>query len=1118
MARAADEGTPFHYYEDQQISGLDTTATLLDERSVPSAGPAFPIQDAELTLTFENFFHPLVGDLITQLNRKSIAETLDPVFLKEKGQPRVSPPDTFFRYFEEYTKPSESDAVRVEGQPKEIDLNVGGAYANYNWELLYHIPLAIAVHLSKNQRFAEAQRWFHYIFDPTCNDTSVSTPARFWKFLGFREGNDAVQIDERLALLSKPDSECSPLERRIKQSIRDGYNAVKEKPFQPHAVARTRPLAYQYYVVMKYLDNLIAWGDSLFRQDTIESINEATQRYVLAANLLGARPQRIPPRGISKSTTFAKLKERLDEVGNALEDLEGRLPLNLGMPRMGGTSTDVAGPLFGIGRALYFCVPRNEKMLSYWDTVADRLFKIRHCMNIEGVVRQLALFDPPLDPAMLVKATAAGINIGSIVSGLNQPVGPVRSLLLIQKALELCAEVRNLGGALLSALEKGDGERIALLRQSHEINIQRMQQEVRFLQWKQAQESTTTLLHGRASALERYRYYLRLVAQTPDENEAPNSFDLDRQELTEANFDEVYGALVKQYERDIPLQSYPDPRLAEEASTSNQSGTSGAGRLYLKLGESAELHDHADRALAARVSATGVEALTATLSLIPDVTLSAAFWGVGGQAKLGGGGALSNLGRALSAGFGIWASIEEWQGQRASKTGSFERRADDWTLQSNLAAHELAQIGRQIIGSLIAEQIARREYENVKQQIEQSVTVDELMRKKFTNEELYVWMQGEISRLYYEYYRFGFDTARKAEQSMKRELMRPEVDATDYIKFNYWDGGRKGLLSGEALYLDLKRMEMAYHENNKREYELTKHVSLRQLNPLALLTLKATGSCEVTLPEWLFDLDAPGHYLRRIKSVSLTIPSVVGPYTSVNCTLTLLRSSLRKSPQLTEGMYARPPGGDDRFVDYFGSVQSIVTSSGNNDSGLFETNLRDERFLPFENSGAVSTWRLELPSDFRQFDYDTISDVILHMRYTARQGGVELRSKAVEHVNTLIGQAETCDLVLLSLKNDFPDSWHRFVSGSTPFTATVTRNHFPYITKGRSININEVHLCSIHEEVLEVATPEGIVPATLTTSLASEQEFELSLPAGGVLARTAAARVFVLIKYSIAAP
>ena len=48
---------------------------------------------------------------------------------------------------------------------------------------------------------------------------------------------------------------------------------------------------------MKYLDNLLAWGDSLFRQDTIESMNEATQIYVLAANLLGPKPQAVPPRG-----------------------------------------------------------------------------------------------------------------------------------------------------------------------------------------------------------------------------------------------------------------------------------------------------------------------------------------------------------------------------------------------------------------------------------------------------------------------------------------------------------------------------------------------------------------------------------------------------------------------------------------------------------------------------------------------------------------------------------------------------------------------------------------------------------------------------------------------------
>ena len=86
-----------------------------------------------------------------------------------------------------------------------------------------------------------------------------------------------------------------------------------------------------------------------------------------------------------------------------------------------------------------------------------------------------------------------------------------------------------------------------------------------------------------------------------------------------------------------------------------------------------------------------------------------------------------------------------------------------------------------------------------------------------------------------------------------------------------------------------------------------------------------------------------------------------------------------KSPLSAEGEYLRQGSEDTRFVDYFGTIQSIVTSSGSNDTGMFETNLRDERFLPFEGAGAESTWKLELPATFRQFDYDTVSDVILHL-------------------------------------------------------------------------------------------------------------------------------------------
>ena len=87
-------------------------------------------------------------------------------------------------------------------------------------------------------------------------------------------------------------------------------------------------------------------------------------------------------------------------------------------------------------------------------------------------------------------------------------------------------------------------------------------------------------------------------------------------------------------------------------------------------------------------------------------------------------------------------------------------------------------------------------------------------------------------------------------------------------------------------------MEKAYIEANTREFELSKHVSLILLDPRALIDLKNTGSCEITLPEELFDLDYPGHYFRRIKSVGITIPCIVGPYTIVNATLRLLKNEI----------------------------------------------------------------------------------------------------------------------------------------------------------------------------------------------------------------------------------
>lgn len=1064
--------------------------------------------DTQFDYTFQNFFHPYVGRMISKLNKESLPGMLD-----ARWQAGLKTP-----FFESLYKPKKPPLVHVDSFPREIDVAPGHPYANYNWELLFHVPFTIAVHLSKTQRFAEAQRWFHFIFDPTSNDPSLDPPYRFWKFLAFRDPNSvATRLDEILRILSVPRNQLSPEDRQLQDELVVGYNAILSKPFQPHVVARTRPLAYQYAVVMKYLDNLIAWGDQLFQQDTVESINEATQRYVLAANLLGPRPQRIPERGTVQPKTFAQLKEKLGPIGDAMVELEGQFPFNLAEPPGDGDGGDGEGgksSLFGIGRTLYFCLPRNDKLLGYWDTVADRLFKIRHCMNIAGVVRPLALFDPPLDPGMLMKAAAAGIDIGSIVGGLNQPGSPVRSLTLIQKAAELCGEVRSLGGALLAALEKGDGERLALVRQAHDIKIQQMTQEVKYLQWQGAREATKSLLTSRAPALARLRYYQRLLGLPADPN-APATLPLDRRELTEENFDEAYAALVGQYDRSPALQKFPALKLAGDSSPSQQSGATGAGSLYLNSNEDAELNDHMPSARDLRLAASAADIISSGLAFVPDFDINLQFWGMGGTSEIFGGKKLSDAGRFASEILRTKSAWESDQAGMTSRTAGHQRRADEWLLQYNAAAHELMQSGRQVLTSLVAEQVAHHEYQITRRQIEQSQEVDQLLHDKFTNEDLYLWMQGELSRLYYEYYRFAFDTARRAERTMKQELMRPELDAQDFVKFNYWDGGRKGLLAGEALHLDVKRMETAYHEHNKRELEITRHVSLRQLNPLALLTLRSTGTCQFTVPEWLYDRDCPGHYMRRIKTVALSMPSVVGPYTSVNCTLSLLRSTLRKSPLPKDGEYKRQGTGDDRFADYVGAVESVVTSSAGNDSGLFETNLHDERFLPFEGAGAESTWKLDLPTSYPAFDYATISDVILHVRYTARQGVDPTKVQAA--LDDQMKAAGPATLALLfSLRHDFSTEWAAFVAGAPEFTATIPRDYFPYFTQGKTITVTGFE---VYGQSVKKHHAAGNATAA-TNELGATGRFTFSAGPDGsgptqVLTRSPNAQAYLIVRYSL---
>jgi hypothetical protein len=220
----------------------------------------------------------------------------------------------------------------------------------------------------------------------------------------------------------------------------------------------------------------------------------------------------------------------------------------------------------------------------------------------------------------------------------------------------------------------------------------------------------------------------------------------------------------------------------------------------------------------------------------------------------------------------------------------------------------------------------------------------------------------------------------------------------------------------------------------------------------------------------MFDLDYPGHYMRRIKNVSITIPCVVGPYTSVHCRLTLLSSKTRVDPRLMEPPrdcchddrwkhgYQMVPD-DPRCVSMYGATKAIATSSGQNDSGMFELNFRDERYLPFEFFGAISRWRIELPLENNHFNMETLSDVILHLNFTAREGGEALRQAANQCAQrNLPGAGVRC----FDIKHEFPSAWHSFTAKMTEHATNrqlpirLSRDMFPYLKGNRKIGVKQL--------------------------------------------------------------
>ncbi len=172
------------------------------------------------------------------------------------------------------------------------------------------------------------------------------------------------------------------------------------------------------------------------------------------------------------------------------------------------------------------------------------------------------------------------------------------------------------------------------------------------------------------------------------------------------------------------------------------------------------------------------------------------------------------------------------------------------------------------------------------------------------------------------------------------------------------------------------------------------------------------------------------------------------------------------------------PADDTRFIENNIPVKAIAASSAQNDSGLFELNFRDERYLPFEGGGAISRWSLELFSDLpannpdpanpdfgsplRQFDYRSISDAVVHVKYSAREDAGPFKNGAVTNLRNYFSEDETNrSLRLLDLRQEFPSQWNRLLHPVNPgdpniFEFEMSPALFQIRDAGKTLKINQV--------------------------------------------------------------
>jgi len=713
----------------------------------------------------------------------------------------------------------------------------------------------------------------------------------------------------------------------------------------PDAIAYSTPSHYRKTIFMAYLNNVIALGDMLYRRLTRDTLNEAKLHYVRALSLLGPL---LKGRSISKWEPVT-----LEAAANTTSAVISDFAVSVWNDQAINVTDKAKGqPWLRLLGADGFRLPVNQVLLDVWERLESRLSNLRNNLSLDGKPLELALFEQPANPTDLLRAQLAGAGSAQRRLGSLAIIPPYRFRAMLPRVQNAVETLIRYGDQVRSYMDMRDRSNQDELQQSHFLELSGFTKTLQELALDQSKASRSALDASCATLTARKNFY---------------------------------EALIKE-----------DVSLVEFRATEKQ-----------RSAKHREEQARVDEATGHKISAT-----------VPSI------FGLA-QGGVNTGGYYAAIATTKQA----RVQTNLFDIERTLVAEQYRRRRVDWEFQVDQTSLEIASIKQQIAVQDIATDAALASLAQASKAQQQALEYYSFLKNRATGPALYQWLLSQMATMYFQAYDVVLSMCLSAEACWQYEIGDRD---THFVPTNAWTDNYHGLTAGEALKLGLLRMESAYLNRHERRLELTKTVSLRKLFELktkdapegvkweqvlkTFLGSEGTGTLPFNLTALAFDQDYPGHYLRQLVNVSVSIPAVIGPYQDIRATLTQLGSRTLMKPDIdgVKSLYLSdntlPEGEQDnadgtQVMSNPRAYQQIGISHGVDDRGLFNMDFGDERYYPFEGTGAVSSWQLHFPrhtSPEQAAMLASLTDIIVHVRYLAVDGGIPFHNQ----VEALMDQVE----------------------------------------------------------------------------------------------------------------